>query len=69
MLAKISIQEVQERQHFYYANRTYVLANVDEKRKHPAHGTNGVLAYHIPDRGDRVPVSFNPTSEVWVDRK
>lgn len=68
MLVKTSIADVQERQQFYYANRTYVLANVDERRKHPAHGTNGVLAYHLPERGERVPVSFNPQSEVFVDK-
>lgn len=68
MLVKIKVTAVDQKQRFYHAGRTYELANEDERRKHPAAGTNGVLAYHVPERGDRVPVSFNALSEVFVDR-
>lgn len=71
MLVKHKITSIDVGQTFYYAGKAYVLADADERRKHPAKEVvrDVVLAYHVPDRGDRIPVTFNPLVEVYVDRK
>ena len=71
MLVKRKITLVDQHQEFYYAGRTYVLATGEEKKKHPAKGMDGgqVLAYHHPEQQDRVPVTFNPLIEVYVQQK
>jgi hypothetical protein len=68
MLTDIHIMDVAPGQTFHYAGRTYVLALEEEEDKHPAVGMGQVLAYHTPDRGDRVPVSFSTQVRVFVER-
>jgi len=73
-LTDIHILDVQPGQAFYYAGRSYVLALDDEKAKHPALQLVGterrqLLAYHTPERGDRVPVSFSTQVRVFVERR
>lgn len=68
MLISVGIDRVQQGQRFYYAGRSYVLATEEEGRKHPASGLGLVLAYHTPERGDRIPASFGHTVDVFVDK-
>ena len=60
------IADVLEGQPFYYAGRKYLLATKEDSAKHPALGCGQVLAYYVPARGDRVPVSFASTARVFV---
>ena len=69
MLRDIHIADVAQSQTFYYAGRSYIMATAEEIPKHPACGAGQVLAYHTPDRGDRVPVSFGITVRVYVRKK
>lgn len=62
------VTDVAEGQRFHYAGRSYVLASDEESKRHPALGFGQVLAYHVPDRGDRVPVSFGNTIRVFVEK-
>ena len=69
MLVDIHIADVCESQVFHYAGRAYIRATIDEMVKHPAFGAGQVLAYHTPERGDRIPVSFNNRVRVFVEKK
>ena len=62
------VTEVTEGEAFHYAGRSYVLASEEEQKKHPALGFGQVLAYHVPVRGDRVPVSFGHTVRVFAEK-
>lgn len=69
-LTDIHILDVQPGQAFHYAGRSYVLALDEEKAKHPASDVPGqVVAYHTPERGDRIPVSFSTRVRVFVEKK
>ncbi len=74
MLTDIHILDVAEGQAFHYAGRTYVRATEEEAKGHPAYGVlmqerTQLLAYHTPERGDRVPVSFSTQVRVFVEKK
>ena len=62
------VTDIREGERFHYAGRSYVLATEDESKRHPALGFGQVLAYHTPDRGDRVPVSFGHTVRVFAEK-
>lgn len=65
MLTNKVITDIRDGETFHYAGRSYVLASEEESKRHPALGFGQVLAYHVPDRGDRVPVSFGHTIRVF----
>lgn len=69
MLVDVHIAEVRAGQEFHYAGRAYVMVTEDDIHKHPAAGMGQVLAYHTPERGDRVPVSFSTQVRVFVEKK
>jgi len=74
MLTDIHIVDVAEGQTFHYAGRAYVRATDEECKGHPALQLVGtergqLLAYHTPERGDRVPVSFSTQVRVFVDSR
>ena len=73
MLTDIHIKDVAPGQTFHYAGRSYVMATIEERDRHPAYAVtqdrHQALAYHAPERGDRVPVSFNTQVRVFVDTK
>lgn len=69
MLVDIHIADVRQSQEFHYAGRAYVMATADEMNRHPAFGHGQVLAYHVPTRGERVPVSFSMQVRVFVEKK
>jgi hypothetical protein len=68
MLVDIHIADVRPGQTFHYAGRAYVMVT-DMDTRHPAQGMGQILAYHAPERGDRVPVSFNAQVRVFVEKK
>lgn len=68
MLISKPIDGVQKHQRFFYAGRTYMLANEDDRKKHPAREGVTILAYHLPEQGDRVPVTFSPLANVYVQQ-
>lgn len=74
MLTDIHIADVRQGQTFHYAGRAYVMATLEESKGHPALQLVGtergqMLAYHVPTRGDRVPVSFSAQVRVFVEKK
>ena len=69
MLTATLVTDVREGEKFHYRGRTYVLANGEEASHHPALGFGQVLAYHVPERGDRVPVSFGVHISVFTRKK
>lgn len=68
MLVGIPVTQVRQEQTFYFAQKAYVLANDEEQRRHPARGTDSVMAYMLGDKRHRTPVSFNPELEVFVHK-
>lgn len=62
------ITDIREGEVFHYAGRSYLLASEEEQRRHPALGYGQVLAYHVPERGDRVPVSFGAHVRVFAEK-
>lgn len=60
------VRDVAQGQRFNYAGRSYVLATEEEQGKHP--NTGLTLAYYTPTRGARVPVTFGPLTEVFVEK-
>lgn len=67
-LHRIRVTQVDLGVQFYHHNRTYVLADEDERKKHPGNVRDGVLAYMLVPKGNRVPVAFNPLEEVYIER-
>jgi len=62
------VTDITEGERFHYAGRSYVLATAEESKRHPALGFGQVLAYHVPERGDRVPVSFGRSIRVFAEK-
>lgn len=72
MLIKLRPTQVEQGQRFYFAGKEYVLATPEERRRHPSRGhisPENVMAYYIPEEGERIPVTFNPITDVFVDQK
>ena len=69
MLVDIHISDVLDGQTFHYAGRAYEMATEEDAKRHPAQGMGQILAYHTPERGDRVPVSFSGRVRVFVEKK
>ena len=69
MLVRTKITNVRPGVRFYRDGRTYTLATEDERKRHPVREPAKLAGYCIPDRGDRVPASFNPLLEVYIERK
>lgn len=68
-MVQVSIDDVAPGQAFSYAGRWYTRVVEDELAKHPASGKpNTVLAYSMPDRGNRVPVSVKAGINVFVKK-
>lgn len=68
MLRKIKVTLVEPGQEFHHMNRRYVTATEEERKRHPGR-RESVLAYQLMDKGDRIPVSFNPLCYVFIDYK
>jgi hypothetical protein len=65
MLSRILMTEVKPGQRFGYAGRTFSLATDEELRRHPCR--DKLAGYCHPDRGSRVPCSFNTSIQVFVE--
>ncbi len=51
---------------FHHHLNTYFVCDEQDEGRHPACGQDGVLAYHVPARGPRVPVRFSDHCTVFV---
>jgi len=67
MLKATRVTTLEDKQKFYHHCNIYVTCDEAEMTKHPAFNCDGVLAYHYPRRGPRVPVRFSPQETVFID--
>jgi hypothetical protein len=64
----IPVEQVYTGRYFLHRLQTYQRCMPDEEQYHPAYKEPGVLAYHWPEHGHKVPVRFRADTPVYPAR-